>query len=161
MPRSRKVAPPQPFHSVAYKGYLISRRTDDRVSISKDGFHIGSESDVDSAKRTIDFLTSEGNPVPKRARFSARGRRATSRKPNRAPRGTALHAGGFEAVVRVVKSGGWAEKIWYEDANDRKHYYHDFESVPGATMYLCDSQAFGKCVLIASGDVDIPLWENA
>ena len=96
-----------------------------------------------------------------RARVTARGRRAT-RKRNPIPRGRPLGDKSFTlSTLRAVKQGGRAEKIWYEDARDGKHYYHDFDGAQGAVMYLCESAAVGKCVLIISGDLATPLWEDA
>lgn len=101
------------------------------------------------------------NRAPSRARVTAKGRRARPRKRNPLPRGSELRDTFTLSSLKAVKRGGRAEKIWYQDARDNKHYYHDFESEHGAIMYLCESAALGKCVLIVSGDLSTPLWENA
>jgi hypothetical protein len=94
------------------------------------------------------------------AKVNARGRRARKRNP--IPRGRSLGEQSFTlSTLRAVKQGGRAERIWYEDARDGKHYYHDFDGAQGAVMYLCESAAVGKCILIVSGDLATPLWENA
>lgn len=96
--------------------------------------------------------------LARRARVSARGRRARNPK----PRGTSLgERGSFTlSTLRAVKRGGIVERIWYKDARDGLHYYHDFDNPNGDVMYLCESAAVGKCILIVSGDLATPLWEN-
>lgn len=164
MPRRRPVSQetqPRLTSAVAYKRYLISPRTDGRVSISKDSFHIGSESSVESARKLIDFLTSEEKNNPGRRRRRKRSARAmTRRNPMRKPRGVEGPSVRFLGEsVRVRKNGGYVQQLKYEDANDRQLYVHDFEDL-GAYMYLCDT-ALGKAILIVPGDGETPLWENA
>lgn len=91
-----------------------------------------------------------------RPKITARGR-----KRNAAPKGRALRETFTLSTLRAVRNGGRVEKIWYEDARDLQHYYHDFDGEQGAIMYLCESAAVGKCVLIVSGDLATPLWEDA
>jgi hypothetical protein len=91
-----------------------------------------------------------------RPKISARGR-----KRNPIPKGRELRESFTLSTLKALRNGGRVEKILYEDARDRKHYYHDFEGEQGAIMYLCESAAVGKCVLIVSGDLATPLWEDA
>lgn len=91
-----------------------------------------------------------------RPKITARGRRR-----NPIPKGRALRETFTLSTLKAVRNGGRVEKIWYEDARDLKHYYHDFDGEQGAIMYLCESAAVGKCVLIVSGDLATPLWEDA
>jgi len=85
-------------------------------------------------------------------------RRMGSRR-NPLPRGRELVKGGFSDSIKVIRSGGWVEQMRYQDNNDRQHYYHDFEDL-GALLFLCESAAFGKCILVVSSD-EKPLWEPA
>lgn len=61
MPR-RRTPPRGDLLPLAYHRYLISARTDGRVSISKDGGYIGSARDIDDAKRIIDDELPRENP---------------------------------------------------------------------------------------------------
>jgi ribosomal protein L13E len=94
------------------------------------------------------------------AKVNARRRRAVSKR-NPLPKGKVLRESFTLSTLRAVRQGGRVEKVWYEDARDGQHYYHDFDGEQGAIMYLCESAAVGKCVLIVAGDLSTPLWEDA
>jgi hypothetical protein len=94
------------------------------------------------------------------AKVNARGRRAIPKR-NPLPRGRQLRDSFTLSTLRAVRQGGRVEKVWYEDARDGQHYYHDFDGEQGAIMYLCESAAVGKCVLIVPGDLSTPQWEDA
>lgn len=118
----------------------------------------GQQCDICGARERAPIHTLRNS---RRARVTAKGRRARPRKRNPLPRGAELRDTFTLSSLKAVRRGGRVEKVWYQDARDSKHYYHDFESEHGAIMYLCESAALGKCVLIVSGDLSTPLWENA
>lgn len=93
-------------------------------------------------------------------RQARRKARAFVKNPGRLPRGRAVR----ETVTvpltgKIVRAGGFVEQMKYEDADDRKRYVHDFGDLQ-ALLYLVDSVAFGRCILVVSAD-DKPLWEPA
>ena len=152
-----------PGGSRVYRTYTIVRdlARDNVYYIVKDRTNIGTAKSEEGAREMIDGLFPQRNPARK-AKVSARGRRATSRRSrNPLPKGRALRESFTLSTLRAVRQGGRVEKVWYEDARDGQHYYHDFDGEQGAIMYLCESAAVGKCVLIVPGDLSTPLWEDA
>jgi hypothetical protein len=164
---SRRYAPPSqtqvpPGGHFVHRGYTVIRSlARDEWYIIKDKTNIGVARTELGAREMIDGLFPKRNTmatrkVTKRRRRSAR--QVGSRR-NPLPRGKSLRTGSFKDTLTVIRAGGFVEQIKYSDANDRQRYFHDFEDL-GAQLFLCDSVAFGKCILVVSSD-EKPLWEPA
>lgn len=171
--------PPGDTLPLAYHRYLISARTDGRVSISKDGGYIGSARDIDDAKRIIDDELPRDNP-----RFTAKeerqykhilasgakrryGRRAKEVAARTVLKGRAVRRGKrsnppkkYETTlngVHVKFFQGYAEDVRYIREADGKPYSHVVET-DAAELYLAEHSVYGRCILIVDPSGKTPLW---